>query len=329
DKAIAVALEELQACESIASAAAVDLTTPTPQIIASDGNLTVEQIIAAHEAPESVVEKGLLVLPVVVHQQPEALIAVKSIENVPTPDREMFLGIAAAVGASASHLQADSTVETILRDTTKQLIQAQERDRATVAADIHDGTLQQLGATAMRLELIRTRVATNDPDAVNELIDSCAAEIRTCTKDLRTLLMELRPQVLDDNGLEAALRELGNGVKNVAVSVNYSLPDNPPDVLAITAFRIVQEALNNVRKHSHATTASVDVSEVNAEIRIEIRDDGVGFEGAASGPSSTGQHFGLLGMRDRARMLGGEFSIVGKKGAGTVVTATLPDVKDN
>lgn len=329
DRAIAIAIEEIRVCGAIGSVTAVDLTTPTPQIIASHGDLTIEQIMAAHQAPDFAAAEGLLVLPIIVNQEHEALMAVKSIEHVPPPDQEMFAGMVAAIGASASHLRSDATVESVLRNTTKQLIEAQERDRATVAADIHDGTLQQLGATAMRLELIRTRVASSDPEAVNELIDSCAAEIRTCTKDLRTLLMELRPQVLDDNGLEAALNELGNGVDSIQVTVNCLLPDNPPDVLAITIFRIVQEALNNVRKHSHASTAFVNVSSAGGEIVIEVRDDGVGFEGAASGPSSTGQHFGLLGMRDRARMLGGEFSIVGKKGAGTVVTARLPSAKDN
>jgi signal transduction histidine kinase len=193
-----------------------------------------------------------------------------------------------------------------------------------VAADIHDGVLQQLGATAIRLELAQSRVEQQDFKTASTIIADGANEIRSCARELRALLMELRPQVLDDNGLNAALNELGRHVEGVVVDVRSDVPDNLGNEFSITIFRIVQEALTNIQKHAHASSAHVDVLLDADSIKIDITDDGVGYEGAVTGPSAEGSHLGLLGMRERAQMFGGTFSITGASGGGTEIHATLP-----
>lgn len=322
--AMAVALEELQICPSVVGAAAIDLTKEEPSVAGQFGEFSLADALRARSDDEFAKRERIRTMPVTLDGVTEGLLTIRVDSGTPTTEDEMLGSIGAAIAGSASRFRAATTIDLLRRSTTRQLVEAQERDRAIVAADIHDGALQQLGATAMRLELIRARAAAGDSEAMEELIDRCATDIRSCTRELRNLLMELRPQVLDDNGLAAALGELGNTAEDTRVRVNVEMPDEIEDDLAITIFRIVQEALNNIRKHAHANNAWVDVSHTADAIRVEIRDDGVGFEGAASGPSSAGQHFGLLGMRERTRMMGGEFTIVGHSGGGTTVTAVLP-----
>ncbi len=322
--AMAVALEELNKCSSIAGAAAIDLTKDKPVIAGAFGEIDLETALRAREDHAFAKSQRMHTQSIAVDGITEGLLAVRFAFGPEVADGDILAGIGAAVIGCATRFRATSTIDLLRRNTTRQLVEAQERDRATVAADIHDGTLQQLGATAMRLELIRARTAAGDVEAMDELIDRCAADIRSCTRELRNLLMELRPQVLDDNGLAAALAELGRAVEDTEVEVNVDVPDQIADDFAITVFRIVQEALNNIRKHARAKHAWVDVTSTPDAIRLVVRDDGVGFEGAASGPSSSGQHLGLLGMRERTRMMGGEFSIVGHSGGGTIVTVVLP-----
>jgi signal transduction histidine kinase len=322
--AMSLALEQMDQSDSVIAATAIDLTGSDPRTKGAFGDIDLETALRARDDSEFARLQRISTRPITLEGVTEGLIAVRFAAGMPVSEDDMLSSIVAAIVGSASRYRAATTIDALRRTTTRQLVEAQERDRAIVAADIHDGTLQQLGATAMRLELIRARAQAGDAAAMNDLIDRCAVDIRSCTRDLRNLLMELRPQVLDDNGLAAALGELGRAVETTDVRVTVDAPDAIEDDVAITVFRIVQEALNNVRKHAHAKHAWVDVSHTPESIRVEVRDDGVGFEGAEAGPSSTGQHFGLLGMRERARMMGGEFGIVGHSGGGTVVTAMLP-----
>lgn len=239
-------------------------------------------------------------------------------------ERDTLASIGAAVSGTVVRFHASETIETLRRTATRRLVEAQERERSMVAADIHDGVLQQLGATAIRLELAQSRVELRDFDAASAIIADGANEIRSCARELRALLMELRPQVLDDNGLNAALSELARHVASCEVTVDAELPEDLASDLAITIFRIVQEALTNIDKHAHASHAQVTASAGDGQITITVSDDGVGYEGALSGPSSEGSHFGLLGMRERAQMFGGTFTISGESGGGTVLRAVLP-----
>lgn len=327
EQAMVIAVKALADCDDVSGAAGVDFEDGEPQLVAIGGEIDER---AATELIGSKKGRGLngdgefARLPVKIDGETIGMIVLAGNPSLGVSEDEMLDSIAVAVAGSAARHRAASTIESLRRLATRRLVEAQERERSIVAADIHDGVLQQLGATAIRLELAQSRVEQGDFTAAREIIEDGAGEIRSCARELRALLMELRPQVLDDNGLSAALKELGGNVEGVEIDVTADVPDNIGNEYSITIFRIVQEALTNIQKHAHANHGSVRVTLRNGAIEIEIRDDGIGYEAAVTGPSLEGSHLGLLGMRERARMLGGNFSIEGHSGEGTVIKLHLP-----
>jgi signal transduction histidine kinase len=324
--ALSIAMEALSNCDDLVGGVAFELTDGEPRVVAAFGEIDPDDAVSIFEESRSAESPAhdTVILPILLDGQEEAALLVKCRTTIQAIEDEMLGSITAAVAGSVARYRATGTIESLRRSATRRLVEAQERERSMVAADIHDGVLQQLGATAIRLELAQARVEQRDFDTASAIIEDGAKEIRSCARELRTLLMELRPQVLDDNGLNAALNELGRHVDGVEVEVTSDVPDDLGNEFSITIFRIVQEALTNIQKHANADTASVDVRMDGDSIGIEIKDDGIGYEGAVTGPSSEGSHLGLLGMRERARMLGGRFSITGESGSGTLIEATLP-----
>lgn len=326
DDALRQILELLHDSDDIVGAAAVKFVSGIAQTVDSWGGMDSirAEALARGETIEAPAGQETAVLPVMIDGVPEAAFVLCSTVGAATLTDEMLATVAGAVGGAVARQRATETIETLRRSATRQLIEAQERERSMIAADVHDGVLQQLGATAIRLELAQAQVERSDFDSAREIIEDGAKEIRSCARELRSLLMELRPQVLDDNGLAAALKELGRNVENIDVAVSSNVPDDLGNEYSITIFRIVQEALTNIQKHSQASHARVDVHIDDGSVEIEITDDGIGFEAAVTGPSAEGSHLGLLGMRERADMLGGTFSIEGRSGSGTRIVALLP-----
>lgn len=286
---------------------------------AIDGGLHQAEIHEAHEH-----ELLNIRFPVTIDGILEGLLRVSTVVPLGPAERDILGSVAIVVAGTAVRHRANETIETLRRSTTRRLVEAQERERSVIAADIHDGVLQQLGATAIRLELAQSRVDQKDFAAARRIITDGAEEIRSCARELRALLMELRPQVLDDNGINAALSELGRHVAGVKVEVDSSVPEDLGSEFAITIFRIVQEALTNIEKHASASSAKVRVALEGSRVTIDVEDDGIGYEGAQTGPSAEGSHLGLLGMRERAQMFGGSFRISGITGGGTALHAELP-----
>ncbi|MBI4898524.1 MAG: hypothetical protein HY827_09200 [Actinobacteria bacterium] len=328
DDALRSVVDLLAGCDDVSGLAAITLTIDPPRIVALRGAIDEETALRVANAAVGVSDadriEGLRVLQIRIEDTIESVLLVQTRSDLTPVEEEMLGAITRAVSGAVARYRAGLTIESLRRSATRRLVEAQERERSMVAADIHDGVLQQLGATAIRLELAQSRVEQGDFATARTIINDGADEIRSCARDLRRLLMELRPQVLDDNGLSAALHELGRQVDGVDVTVASHVPDDLGNEFSITIFRIVQEALTNIEKHAKAAHAGVNVKIENEEIDIEIRDDGVGYEAAVAGPSAEGSHLGLLGMRERARMLGGRFSIEGGPGRGTMIRAILP-----
>lgn len=326
--ALTEAVEALSDCDALLGARAIELIDRDERVVKEfgdidaplDGLSTVPDEAQIAEARAA----GRVSLSVEIDGSSEAEITIQSRLPLGEVEHDTLNSIASAVAGTVARFRASATIESLRRSATRRLVEAQERERSMVAADIHDGVLQQLGATAIRLELAQSRVEQQDFNTASTIIADGANEIRSCARELRALLMELRPQVLDDNGLNAALNELGRHVEGVEVDVRSDVPDNLGNEFSITIFRIVQEALTNIQKHAHATHAHVVVLLAEDSIKIDITDDGVGYEGAVTGPSAEGSHLGLLGMRERAQMFGGTFSITGASGGGTEIHATLP-----
>jgi signal transduction histidine kinase len=209
----------------------------------------------------------------------------------------------------------------------QKVIRAQEEERKRLARELHDETCQTVAALRMGLETARD-VAPDD--AARARLADLEALSRRTLEDLHRLIFDLRPSVLDDLGLLPALRWLGT--KNLVprgISVRYEFEGEdagrlPPPV-ETALFRAAQEALTNIVRHSGAETVLVQASIGPVEARVEIEDDGKGFEPASvSEPQESGRGLGLLGMRERLDLFGGRIQIESSPGQGTRVVLTVP-----
>ncbi|MBI2238496.1 MAG: sensor histidine kinase [Actinobacteria bacterium] len=193
-----------------------------------------------------------------------------------------------------------------------ELVRAQEEERRRIARELHDGTSQDLAGVVVGLEALERSPGTVEIGELKQLARSVADE-------LRSLILDLRPRVLDDLGLSAALRWLAHE-RHPGLSVKLDLPpDTLPPPLDTAVFRIVQEALTNVERHAGANRVTVSLRVGGGRVRAAVEDDGRGLDmgGKADG-------FGILGMRERAEQLGGRLSVNSTPGGGTVVEVELP-----
>ena len=228
---------------------------------------------------------------------------------------------------ASSAATAVATAQTVEADQLRLTIKAAEHERGRWARELHDETLQGLGALQV---ILSSALRRPGGDAVEKAARQAVQQIADEIEKLQSLIAELRPAALDDLGLAAALESLVDRVRgihgltvNAAIDLNHEAggPETArltPDIES-TAYRLVQEALTNVAKHSQAETATVVLKEGGDEVSIEIRDDGHGFD-----PSARTGGFGLVGMRERVDLVGGEVSIESMPDAGTIVRAKLP-----
>ena len=213
-----------------------------------------------------------------------------------------------------------------LRMLSRRLIRAQEDERAVISRELHDEIGQTF--TALKIHLRTAQHQTEAPAARGQL-DECVRIVDQALAQVRTLSIDLRPAQLDDFGLISALRSHLSRVPkpdglDLVLNTNLETARVDPDV-EIACFRIVQEALTNVLRHSNARRAIVDVQFGDDELGLSVRDDGCGFDPeAARRRVARGQRMGLLGMQERARLLGGELRIVSQAGIGTEIAASFP-----
>ncbi len=198
-------------------------------------------------------------------------------------------------------------------------IEAQESERRRIAADIHDGIGQGLLSLLFHLDAAEG-ASPDEPDVVVKEIAKAKELARLTLGEVRASIWKLRPGVLDDLGLSAALESIARSVHTVVVSVDCgSISISPHAETAL--FRICQEALANITKHSRATSAHVKLRETGGEVVLVVSDDGIGFD---TDQEHGDDHYGLLGMRERAELVGGAFEIYSKIGEGTRLTVRLP-----
>jgi PAS domain S-box-containing protein len=204
-------------------------------------------------------------------------------------------------------------------------VQATEQERKRVAAELHDGPVQRLTALDVKLAWIGGEVERGQIDTVPH-IRAVQSLLEQQIGQLRLMMTELRPPILDERGLEAALREhlISNdaGVE-LEVSVQTSLLKRLAPAQEIILYRVAQEAVANVVKHAGAEHAWLTLQEQAGRVLMEIRDDGVGFDRVEIQDGRNG-HFGLLGMRERVEMAGGNWELVSEAGGGTTIRASLP-----
>lgn len=200
---------------------------------------------------------------------------------------------------------------------------ARESERARIARELHDELGQTL--TAIKMQLVSLKSSAPIPaEALGSRFDRLIGIVDRSVVDLRRIATELRPLILDELGLPAALEWLTQTVSEQAqlpVTLDFEAGDPPFDPDARTAaFRIVQEALTNAVRHGGATRVRVSGRRRGEAVEIAVEDDGRGID-----PSSTATgRLGLAGMRERARLAGGSVEILGEAGRGTTVTVRLP-----
>lgn len=202
------------------------------------------------------------------------------------------------------------------------LIQAQEDERAVIAGDIHDDSVQAMTAVAMRLELLGRGLT--DPDLV-ERHQKLQDSVRQAIGRLRRLLFQLHPPALERDGLGAAIESYLLQTLDPDVCdhlVVDELHTDPPIALRILMYRVVQEALVNVAKHAEASHVRVGLTSEDDGVRIEVQDDGRGFvpEDVDSRPG----HMGLPSMRKRVELAGGWWTLESRPAAGTTVRFWVP-----
>jgi signal transduction histidine kinase len=257
--------------------------------------------------------------------------------TVPLVFRGQSLGLLAALGRreggalgaederllvsfAASAATAVATARTVEEQRLRETIQAAEEERRRWARELHDETLQGLGA--LRLVLAAGRRG-GDPARLRASVDQAVGQLDDEIEGLRSLIRELRPAALDELGPGPAIEDLAgrtlarHGVE-VSTDVRLASGERHGPEVEVTLYRIIQESLTNAVKHAGAQRVEVAVLEEDGRLRIRVSDDGHGFD-----PSAASTGFGLMGMRERVGLLGGDLEIVSSD-AGTVVTAALP-----
>ncbi|HLW96713.1 MAG TPA: GAF domain-containing sensor histidine kinase, partial [Solirubrobacteraceae bacterium] len=229
------------------------------------------------------------------------------------------------VAFASSAATAVATAQSVAFERRQQSLSSAEAERRRWARELHDDTLQSLGA--MRLALSAARRAPSR-DQMIAALDSAIEQVELDIASLHRLISDLRPAVLDEFGLAAGINALADRLTHAGVAVDlymdlgYERRRSPARLvpeLEDGIYRIVQEALTNARKHGHARRASVEIVEGEGTIRLTVRDDGSGFDQTvhASG-------FGLVGMRERVELLEGWLEIDSAPGRPTTVRAGLP-----
>jgi signal transduction histidine kinase len=199
-----------------------------------------------------------------------------------------------------------------------------EQERARIARDVHDDLGQALTALKLDIAELRRRATRGDRSAVDERLADMTTVIDGAAESVRRVASELRPVLIDELGFVAALRAYVSDASRRASwrpSVDTNLEDLEIDTDRATAlFRILQEALTNVTRHADARRVVVRLAATDGIIQLEVRDDGKGMDAHEARAGA----LGVIGMRDRARLFGGELTVASAPGRGTTVTASLP-----
>ncbi len=219
----------------------------------------------------------------------------------------------ASAAASAVSLSVD------LQRSREHLVAAREEERRRLRADLHDGLGPSLAGTVLTIDAAR-RMLITDPAGADALLDRAAANVEASVADMRRVVYGLRPPALDQLGLVGALRQHALAIDTPQLTCDVIACDPFPELPAaaeVAAFRIAQEALTNVVRHSGAHRATVTLG-INGALQLEVHDDGTGI------PENYMAGVGLTSMRERATELGGTFAVLSSPRSGTTIDVSLP-----
>ena len=251
--------------------------------------------------------------------------------NVHTIDRRDFsardielLGVIGRLIAGALH-QARLHRQLAARERAhenfaEQVIAAQEGERRRLAGDIHDGISQRLVSLTYRLDAAARAVEAGGQTSAGEQLEKARDLVDLTLAEARSAISGLRPPVLDDLGLAGGLASLASSTAEVDLELHLD-ERRLPEHIEIALYRIAQEAVQNVVKHSRALAATVAFAVEGTTARLAITDRGVGFDAS---PGLPGNGYGMLSMAERADLVGGALVVSSQPGNGTSVTVTVP-----
>jgi signal transduction histidine kinase len=243
-------------------------------------------------------------------------------------DRGFLRALGDQIGAALQHAELYAELEARsaeLARASASLLRAAEAERGRIARELHDETGQVLTAIKLELaELERLVAGAGMPtDAIARVTDLAGRALES----IRATARGLRPAVLDDLGFLPAMRALAEdfaGRTGVAVELRETpLPRPPAPEVEVAAYRVLQEALTNVARHSHATRVEVRIASADGELLLAVQDNGRGFETVPAARAAAG-HAGLAGMRERVVGAGGRFAVTSEPGRGVRLEARLP-----
>lgn len=238
----------------------------------------------------------------------------------------MLLVTTATYGGHRWRLASLERKQAVQQAFARQLIDSQETDRRRIAAELHDGVSQTLVVMKNWARFGEQAIADESP-VKKKLVDIADAASQALG-EVRDVVHDLVPYHLERQGLGESIRESATRVGDAAGIVVDCRLDTIDGLLspesALRLFRVCQEGLNNIVKHSGATAAWLELTRESTHVRLVIRDNGKGFEPAAARPTAAGDGFGLMGMTERARMMGGDLTVESAPGRGTTITIVVP-----
>jgi two-component system sensor histidine kinase DegS len=211
-------------------------------------------------------------------------------------------------------------------DAQMRIVEAQEQERTRLAREVHDGPAQALSNAIFQVEVVQ-RLLDRDERLARAELRQLREVLTRELRGVRAYLSQLRPPLLADLGLSGAITEAADQIStalNIPVSVELEDGvDQLPETVEIVALRVIQEALQNARKHAQARSIRVRMALETGGWTVEVRDDGIGFDSEES-PLSGRRHFGLQFMRERAELIGARFDVRSSPNLGTAVRMTIP-----
>lgn len=213
-----------------------------------------------------------------------------------------------------------------------KIIEAGENEKQKIVRDIHDGPAQTLAYLAIEIQLLKSLIKCENFKDVAEKVEKIDKYIQYLLEEIRQIIHDLRPMSLDDLGLIPTLETYIKGFQdNKGIAVTFKLIDENdlaskiPIAISVAVFRIIQEALNNTYKHSKAMTATINMELVNNNLKLELADDGKGFDvDETLKRVKINGNFGLLGMKERVDLINGKMNIISSKNNGTKLEISIP-----
>jgi signal transduction histidine kinase len=233
-------------------------------------------------------------------------------------NHELVQSVCAAAGLTLENARLQAELRARLAElqaSRARLVEATETERRRIERDLHDGTQQRLVSIAMSLGLAESKLAADRP-AVQPVLREARDALSTALAELRELTQGIRPAILVERGLAAALDDLARRAA-LPVRLDVSVGGRLPEQVEGAAYFVASEALANAAKHSHAGEVRLVASQTGGALLLEVADDGIG--GAAAGGGS-----GLRGLADRVEALGGQLTVSSPPGRGTTLRAEIP-----